>query len=145
MLKKYRNLITLAIALLLVFAAHGNAEVNVGLSLSFHDALSPYGTWVNVNGCTDCWHPNASGFVPFTNGYWADTPDYGLTWVGNEPYEWAPYHYGQWVFVPQMGWVWQPGYQWSPAPVTWAYGDNYVGWSPILQGTPAPDPNLWVF
>src|SRR5262249_55915218 len=42
-----------------------------------------------------------------------------------------PFHYGTWVWEPPYGWVWVPGTIWSPAWVTWAYSDDYVGWAPV--------------
>jgi hypothetical protein len=33
---------------------------------------------------------------------------YGWTWVGCEPWAWAPYHYGNWYYG-GLGWAWYPG------------------------------------
>jgi hypothetical protein len=30
------------------------------------------------------------------------------------------------------GWLWIPGYDWSPAWVTWGFADNYYAWAPLM-------------
>jgi hypothetical protein len=30
------------------------------------------------------------------------------------------------------GWLWTPGYEWSPAWVTWGYVDDYYAWAPLM-------------
>ncbi len=130
---------------LLLPLAQAFAQTDFGVSLDFHSALSPYGSWLNVGGYGECWRPFAgANFMPFTDdGYW-DYTDYGPTWTSDEPWAWAAYHYGQWVFDPNYGWVWVPGYTWEAAPVEWAYGPGYIGWSPFL-GAGFNDVNLFVF
>ena len=56
---------------------------------------------------------------------------YGWTWVPNEPWGWAPFHYGRWDHSPALGWYWIPGSTWGPAWVSWAVGGDYVGWCPL--------------
>lgn len=130
--------------ILLAFAGRpgiSQAYTSVGFSLNFHDALAPYGTWVHVSACSDCWRPYTPGFVPYTSGRWVSTA-YGMTWEGDEPWAWAPYHYGHWVFSAQYGWLWVPGYDWAPARVSWLYGGDYIGWSPAYNA--GYDPSLWI-
>ena len=67
---------------------------------------------------------------PYTNGRWAYT-DAGWTWVSEEPFGWATYHYGRWTRLRDVGWVWVPGEEWAPAWVSWRSGDNNVGWAPL--------------
>ncbi|MGA9544721.1 MAG: hypothetical protein WBQ85_14195, partial [Candidatus Sulfotelmatobacter sp.] len=47
---------------------------------------------------------------------------YGWTWVGFEPWGWAPYHYGRWMWYGNS-WAWWPG------PV-WGAGFYRPFWSP---------------
>jgi hypothetical protein len=120
---------------------------SVGISLNFHDALSPYGSWVNVSHYGSCWRPSvAVGWRPYTYGHWVYS-SYGPTWDSYEPFGWAAYHYGNWVWSPEFGWVWVPGYDWSPGRVAWSYGDDYIGWRPAYYGDyyGGNDFNLWVF
>ncbi len=57
--------------------------------------------------------------------------DAGWTWVSEEPFGWATYHYGRWVRLRRIGWVWVPGEEWAPAWVSWRTSKNYVGWAPL--------------
>ena len=67
---------------------------------------------------------------PYADGYWAYT-DVGWTWVSNEDFGWATYHYGRWARLRDHGWVWVPGREWGPAWVSWRTGGDYVGWAPL--------------
>ena len=67
---------------------------------------------------------------PYTNGHWIYT-DAGWTWISDEPFGWATYHYGRWIRLRSLGWVWVPGEQWAPAWVSWRKGNSYVGWAPL--------------
>ncbi|PWT93812.1 MAG: hypothetical protein C5B54_01295 [Acidobacteria bacterium] len=129
----FRKLTILLFALVLLSGAstaRAYTNFNVGVSFGFHDALAPYGSWMQVPTYGQVWQPyGAAGFTPYTSGHWIYT-SYGPTWQGTEPWAWAAYHYGQWVFNPQYGWVWVPGYTWSPGRVQWAYGPDYIAWSP---------------
>ena len=121
------------------------AYSNVSFSLSFHDALSPYGTWVNYSSYGNVWRPQVSaGWAPYTEGHWVYTSQ-GPMWDSPEPYGWATYHYGRWVFTPAYGWIWVPGYDYYPSRVSWAYGDGYLGWSPIYPAPSYNNVNLWFF
>ena len=81
-----------------------------------------------------CWQPNVvssnADWRPYTDGYWAYT-DVGWTWVSNEDFGWATYHYGRWVRLEDQGWMWVPGYEWGPAWVSWRTGGDSVGWAPL--------------
>jgi hypothetical protein len=108
------------------------AEVTVE---SFDSVLSPYGTWVSVYGLGRAWRPNPAfvgiDFRPYSsNGHWVYT-DAGWTFVSNDAWGWAPFHYGAWWFDRVYGWVWFPGTHWAPAWVEWRYGGGHVGWAPM--------------
>lgn len=111
---------------------HEGARVSVA---DFHDALAPYGRWVDVDPYGSCWVPEDVGYGwrPYTDGYWGYS-DYGWTWVSYEPWGWAPYHYGRWAYDSFYGWVWVPDTVWGPAWVTWRYGDDWLGWAPLAPG-----------
>ena len=72
--------------------------------------LSYYGQYSNVVGCGYCWQPYgvSADWDPFMNGYWMNSP-WGFTWVSAYPWGWMPYRFGQWIFVPGLGWRWRPG------------------------------------
>ena len=98
----------------------------------FYESLSPYGQWFQEPSYGWCWTPydNSADWRPYSDGHWEYT-DYGWSWVSNETWGWAPYHYGRWFFEDSYGWVWVPGTEWAPAWVAWRYGDDCVGWAPL--------------
>ena len=99
---------------------------------TFYDNLAPYGQWINDPDYGNVWVPNEEGdFRPYgSRGHWVMT-EYGNTWVSEDPWGWAVYHYGRWTYNPYYGWVWVPGYEWAPAWVSWRYGGSYCGWAPL--------------
>jgi hypothetical protein len=101
----------------------------------FEEALSPYGSWVYVEGYGRCWQPTVvvvnRNWRPYLDGgRWLYT-DAGWYWYSDYSWGWAPFHYGRWFSHPRWGWCWSPGYTWGPAWVTWSYTDNYCGWAPL--------------
>ncbi len=98
----------------------------------FYDELGDHGSWIETDEYGYCWQPEVEDpeWRPYSEGYWVDTED-GWTWMSDEPWGWATYHYGRWVNLDEAGWVWVPGYEWAPAWVSWRYGDEYCGWAPL--------------
>src|SRR5690606_11908913 len=107
----------------------------------FRHGLSPYGRWVQTPEYGLVWVPDASiqvaGWRPYLHGQWVWTR-YGWTWVSDEPFGWATYHYGRWGFRVGLGWFWVPGYVWGPAWVVWRRGPDVIGWAPLYPG------HVWV-
>jgi hypothetical protein len=128
--------LTLLAVLLFFFSSiatpWANSSVNVNIGV-FHDALAPYGNWVNHRTYGQVWYPRnvARNWRPYTEGYWAHTQDYGWLWVSNEPWGWAPFHYGRWAWDNWYGWIWVPGRTWAPAWVFWRSGGGYAAWAPM--------------
>ena len=108
-------------------AAH--STISVGF---FYEALAPHGEWIVSAEFGHVWRPTYVGGVwrPYYDGRWIYT-DYGWTFVSDEPWGWATYHYGRWYIDPYFGWVWVPGYEWAPAWVVFHYGAGWVGWAPL--------------
>jgi hypothetical protein len=104
-------------------------DIDVGF---FYDELSPYGEWVRHPQYGWVWFPRhvQARWRPYSLGRWVES-DYGWTWVSDEPFGWATYHYGRWAWDPQIGWLWVPGTVWGPAWVAWQQGNGYVGWAPL--------------
>ncbi|MDP9291160.1 MAG: hypothetical protein M3O82_02215 [Verrucomicrobiota bacterium] len=100
----------------------------------FYKALGTDGDWIETDTYGYVWRPNVAvrnpAWRPYTFGHWAET-DYGWTWVSDEPFGWATYHYGRWARLRGIGWAWVPGDDWAPAWVSWRYSDDYVGWAPL--------------
>jgi hypothetical protein len=100
----------------------------------FYEKLDPYGEWRETNDYGYVWQPReaetARDWRPYTEGRWAYS-DAGWTWISDEPFGWATYHYGRWVRLRRIGWVWVPGNEWAPAWVSWRTSKDYVGWAPL--------------
>lgn len=102
---------------------------------NFYDTLSPYGSWVNVEGYGMSWQPSVTvinrGWQPYRDGgRWMYT-DAGWYWYSDYTWGWAPFHYGRWYSHSRYGWCWKPGYTWGPSWVSWRYTDSYCGWAPL--------------
>jgi hypothetical protein len=101
----------------------------------FYDNLTPYGTWVDVDGYGRCWRPSVvvynPGWQPYgDHGHWVYT-NCGWYWSSDYSWGWAPFHYGRWFQVPRWGWCWMPDTVWGPSWVTWRYSNEYCGWAPL--------------
>ena len=98
----------------------------------FYDSLEPYGDWMEASDYGYVWHPRGvdRDWRPYTDGNWAYT-DAGWTWVSEEPFGWATYHYGRWAEIDSTGWVWIPDATWGPAWVSWRRSKTHVGWAPL--------------
>src|SRR5438270_3226594 len=101
---------------------------------TFYTKLEPHGAWLETADYGYVWQPreaeSSRSWRPYTNGRWVYT-DAGWTWISEEPFGWATYHYGRWTRLRGVGWVWVPGEQWAPAWVSWRKSNDYVGWAPL--------------
>jgi hypothetical protein len=101
---------------------------------TFYQKLEPYGAWRETADYGYVWQPRdaeqSQSWRPYTDGRWAYS-DAGWTWISDEPFGWATYHYGRWLRLRRVGWVWVPGDEWAPAWVSWRTSKNYVGWAPL--------------
>lgn len=98
----------------------------------FERPLAEQGRWLDTPEFGRVWQPHdqPNEWRPYSSdGRWVYT-SYGWTWESSQPWGWACYHYGNWVFQPRCGWVWVPGTVWAPAWVVWRECDDYVAWAP---------------
>ena len=115
--------------------------------------LDGYGTWRDVPPYGMVWVPSgvAAGWSPYSLGHWVWISPWGWTWVDDEPWGFAPYHYGRWVsFGGYWGWAPGPYYYrpfYAPALVSWFGGAGWgvgvgfgfgggIGWCPLGWGEP---------
>nr|WP_319776169.1 DUF6600 domain-containing protein [uncultured Sphaerochaeta sp.] len=125
----------LFIALVLFLAGLGinkaQDRYNVDFNYFYH-TLAPYGEWISIDADLVVWRPSAVqiDWRPYSIGNWSWTEN-GWYWDSYEPFGWATYHYGRWIFDDYYGWVWMPDNVWGPAWVEWRYDDNYIGWAPL--------------
>ncbi|MCU0784576.1 MAG: hypothetical protein MUF81_11155 [Verrucomicrobia bacterium] len=101
----------------------------------FYDTLSPYGSWIEIDGYGRCWQPTVvvvnRGWQPYGDrGRWLYT-DAG--WYWNSDYSWGAttFHYGRWFNHARWGWCWWPDTVWGPSWVSWRYSNDYCGWAPL--------------
>ena len=115
-------------------AAGTETEGETGSYATFYRKLEPYGDWMETSAYGYVFQPHPAAqspaWRPYTNGHWVYT-DAGWTWISDERFGWATYHYGRWIRLRDVGWVWVPGDQWAPAWVSWRRGNDYVGWAPL--------------
>ncbi len=130
---------------------HEDASVTpnyISSEMTGYEDLDDYGRWNYVAGYGNVWQPTgvAVGWAPYRNGHWAFIAPWGWTWVEDEPWGFAPFHYGRWAYA-GAGWCWVPGPVYvrpvyAPALVAWVGGVSIavggggpaVGWFPLAPG-----------
>ena len=105
------------------------SDASVGL---FYSSLTPYGTWIQLDGGLTVWRPLhlRRDWAPYRNGHWVWTDD-GWYWDSYDPFGFIFFHYGRWYYDNYYGWIWVPDNVWAPAWVEWRYNDDYIGWAPL--------------
>ncbi|HTX16933.1 MAG TPA: DUF6600 domain-containing protein [Candidatus Baltobacteraceae bacterium] len=75
-----------------------------------YDDLDDYGAWSNDPQYGAVWIPNgvAADWAPYHYGHWVFIAPWGWTWVEDEPWGFAPFHYGRWAVIGGR-WGWVPG------------------------------------
>ena len=114
--------------------------------------LDEYGSWRDSPDYGNVWVPSHvdAGWAPYRDGHWIWVAPWGWTWVDDEPWGYAPFHYGRWVYYDNY-WGWAPGPiyvrpYYAPALVAWfgggggwgvgvGFGGGY-GWCPLGFGEP---------
>jgi len=119
----------------------------VSPEMTGYEDLDDYGHWQYVGGYGTVWVPAgvASDWAPYRNGHWAYIDPWGWTWVEDEPWGFAPFHYGRWAYAGNR-WCWVPGPVavrpvYAPALVAFVGGGGFaisggpgVAWFPLAPG-----------
>jgi hypothetical protein len=120
----------------------------VSRDMTGYEDLDQYGSWNYVAGYGTVWQPAGIpvGWAPYRFGHWTWIGPWGWTWVEDERWGFAPFHYGRWA-MSGSGWVWIPGPSmvrpvYAPALVAWIGGGPEfrlslgagVGWFPLAPG-----------
>jgi hypothetical protein len=98
---KTQSMLLASLAAIALSASRG-AAADVSVSV-FYDALEPTVSGSSI-GLWLCMDSQGSGrrLAPIHGtGMWAYT-DAGWTWVSEEPYAWAVYHYGRWANIERV-------------------------------------------
>jgi hypothetical protein len=73
------------------------------------DDLAGYGSWSTASADGPIWYPQvAADWAPYRDGHWAYISPWGWTWVDDDPWGFAPFHYGRWM-QRDGRWGWLPG------------------------------------
>jgi len=81
----------------------------VTAGMTGYEDLNYYGSWSDDPDYGQVWAPRAvvAGWEPYRTGQWSYVQPWGWTWVDEQPWGFAPYHYGRWAHR-DRGWVWVP-------------------------------------
>jgi hypothetical protein len=77
------------------------AGQSTGSYSMFYTKLEPYGDWIETRDYGYVYRPREATdarWRPYLNGHWVYT-DAGWTWISDEPFGWATYHYGRWTRI----------------------------------------------
>jgi hypothetical protein len=105
-------------------------------------ALDAAGSWESDSKLGKIWYPSdvAADWTPDRDGVWRFLAPWGWTWIADEPWGFAPAHYGRWARIDDR-WGWVPGVQVSAAdysPATVAFlGTVGIGLSRPSDAGPA--------
>lgn len=127
------------------------AQRYVSPEMTGAEDLDRYGRWEQDPEYGALWTPREVpvGWAPYAQGHWAWVAPWGWTWVDAQPWGFAPFHYGRWVYLRER-WCWTPGRYvarpvYAPALVGWVGGGGAslsvsigggpaVGWFPLAPG-----------
>lgn len=103
-----------------------------------YEDLDDHGTWQRTPDNGYVWFPRTTeqGWAPYHNGHWDYIEPWGYTWVDDEPWGFAPFHYGRWVNY-EGSWGWVPAAPraegvvyvrpvYAPALVAWVGGPHFA-------------------
>ncbi len=123
----------------------------VSREMTGYEDLDDYGRWSYTANYGPVWVPShvAVDWAPYRYGHWIWVAPWGWTWVDDEPWGFAPFHYGRWCQV-GGGWAWVPGPVvtrpvYAPALVAFVGGGGFhfsvslgggpgVAWFPLAPG-----------
>lgn len=108
-----------------------------------YEDLDDHGTWRQTPDNGNVWFPRTTerDWAPYHNGHWAYIEPWGYTWIDDEPWGFAPFHYGRWISSEgSWGWVPSPPRSerevyvrpvYAPALVAWVTVGGGVAWFPL--------------
>ena len=72
-------------------------------------ALDTAGIWKTDTDYGPVWSPTTfEEWAPYRFGHWSWIQPWGWTWIDDQPWGFAPSHYGRWVMIDDH-WAWVPG------------------------------------
>jgi hypothetical protein len=114
----------------------------VSPEMTGYAALDGHGRWHDSTRYGEVWYPDGlpANWAPFRYGHWRHIAPWGWTWIDDQPWGFAPSHYGRWALIGNR-WGWVPGRPvddpaYVPAVVAFL-GTPGVGLSVANSATPA--------
>ncbi|HEV8195506.1 MAG TPA: DUF6600 domain-containing protein [Gemmatimonadales bacterium] len=116
-----------------------------------YEDLDQYGAGESDATYGPVWTPRnvSADWAPYRYGHWESIQPWGWTWIDDEPWGFAPFHYGRWAHM-RNRWVWVPGpvrrrQAYAPALVVFIGGSSWnvsasfgggggVAWLPLAPG-----------
>ncbi|HEX5126735.1 MAG TPA: DUF6600 domain-containing protein [Rhodocyclaceae bacterium] len=82
----------------------------VSRDMTGYEDLDGDGDWSDEPGYGTVWIPRVvvANWAPYQFGHWAWIAPWGWTWVDDERWGFAPFHYGRWAYL-RNRWCWVPG------------------------------------
>ncbi len=114
-------------------------------------ALDGHGKWESSAEYGPVWYPPGlpANWAPYRYGHWQRIAPWGWAWIDDQPWGFAPSHYGRWAVIDKR-WAWVPGEfvahpAYAPAAVAFlgtpgvglSVADSSVpaiGWFPLAPG-----------
>jgi hypothetical protein len=123
---------------------------HASLEMTGYEELHPYGQWKTLDDYGPVWFPTSVPveWAPYRFGHWTSISPWGWTWIDDQPWGFAPFHFGRWVRVDDR-WAWAPGDSvdhpvYAPALVAFLEtsgglaatgpGEPPIGWFPLGPG-----------
>jgi hypothetical protein len=129
-------------------AASRPATRYVSPEMTGYEDLDDHGAWQTDPTYGAVWYPQAVpvDWAPYRYGHWQWVEPWGWTWIDEQPWGFAPFHYGRWAHIHDR-WGWTPGTivarpVYAPALVAFVGGGGWnaslsfgsepsVGWFPL--------------
>lgn len=75
-----------------------------------YQQLDSYGDWQQDPQYGAIWLPRSvpANWAPYRAGHWSWINPWGWTWIDDQPWGFAPFHYGRWTEIGSR-WAWAPG------------------------------------
>ena len=117
---------------------NSNSSRYVSADVVGYEDLDDHGSWRRTPENGYVWFPRTTqaNWAPYHNGHWDYIEPWGYTWVDDEPWGFAPFHYGRWVNY-RGSWGWVPAAPrvqgvvyvrpvYAPALVAWVGGPHFA-------------------
>ena len=119
---------------------HSESARYVSPDVVGYQDLDEHGSWRTTPSYGHVWYPRgvAPGWAPYRAGHWSYIEPWGYTWVDDQTWGFAPFHYGRWVWAEgEWGWIPSPPRPerglyirpvYAPALVAWVGVGAGVAW-----------------